>query len=240
MTELPPHLPPETLDALEQQAVEQTPTPHRADTRPWFKRPAVWLAILGLLLVLGGIAYAISTAIDAADRANDNHKDAQAALTALGQANQRIVERGGTPVPTPVPGQPGPSGPAGPQGSPGPSGPSGPPGQPGASGAHGIPGPSGPSGRPGATGASGQAGAPGSPGAVGPGGPAGPQGDPGAAGSPGASGEEGPTGPAGPSGPTGPAGPDECRQEGGTWSQQPQLDGSTLLVCSIPPPSPTP
>jgi hypothetical protein len=135
----------------------------------------------------------------------------------------------------------GPAGPAGPQGVSGPQGPQGIPGQQGVPGATGPRGPEGPSGASGQngvgqTGPAGAAGSNGNDGAQGSAGPAGPQGSAGPAGPQGDPGQPGATGP---SGPSGPAGPDECADQGGTWTQQPQLDGGTLLVCSIPP-SPTP
>src|SRR5882762_2125631 len=174
-----------------------------------------------------------SQGVDVAGQINEACKTpaGRAKVAALGisceQASQLATA---APIPVAGPaGSPGAQGVPGPQGPPGPSGPQGIPGAPGAAGVNGSGGTAGPPGANGVDGASGEPGA------------AGAEGSPGAPGTPGAPGEPGPQGPqgeVGPSGPAGPAGP-PC-PDGYTPSAQPQLDGSSVIVCSSPPPAPTP
>jgi hypothetical protein len=169
-----------------------------ADPRTVHRAVVTAVALLALFMV-GLIAWVVllsqETSQGRADRdalrvANQRQDDA------LAEANRRLTEAGGTPVPvpsTPKPQQgpqgiPGLPGLQGPQGEPGVKGDRGLPGAPGATGAagkDGVPGPAGPSGPPGETGAAGP---------VGPKGDTGPQGPPGPAG---ADGKDGATGPQG-------------------------------------------
>lgn len=208
--------------------------------------PSVWRqwqfwvsALIVAGVVAGVVAFSYQTRAQAHRAANDPCakddqrvacRQAQAVVGSLAnQANQQLTPHNLPPIPTPQiasgqPGPVGPQGPAGAEGSPGPTGPAGSngaDGNPGASGATGPQGDQGPFGRPGPEGSPGPTGATGPQGAQGPTGPDGPQ---------------GPAGPQGEQGPNGPAGP-PCK-DGYVVTEQPQLDGGSLEVCTSPPPTP--
>jgi hypothetical protein len=166
--------------------------------------PAMLVALIALVISLGGTSYAALTlpagSVGSKQLRNNSVSSPKVKPGSLLVSDFRSSQRALL------------QGPRGPQASGGPQGPAGPAGPAGPGGPPGVPGPAGAPGAPGATGAPGPAGARGPTGPHGgPPGPTGPMGPPGPTGATGPVGEPGPTGPtgfAGPTGPTGPTGPD--------------------------------
>ncbi|MFH8752922.1 collagen-like protein [Streptomyces rimosus] len=187
---------------------------------------AEWLAMVTLLLFLGGMAWLAVQVVDL-------HGELQTANGARDALARQVQALGGKPVAGP-PGSRGDSGrtvrgPAGPRGATGPAGSEGSPGPAGQSGAKGPTGAAGAAGKDGASGSDGATGADG------------------AAGKDGTAGQPGPQGPQGEPGPAGPAGKDGAPGRDGQtcpvgYSLQAPPGDPDALVCrrdGAPAPQPT-
>lgn len=240
------------------------PVPSSRSLR-WLTNVVIVLAVVAFALIvwtlvsLRGQVAEQSVDLHRADTARRSLADAVAKQgAALDKANQRLVNAGKQPVPTPpTPAaaptvtEPGPAGATGPQG---PVGPQGPQGLMGLIGLTGPQGKTGPAGAAGPTGPTGQQGPPPSDDQVsaavraycathdacaGPSGPMGPKGDTGAAGKDGVDGKDGATGPAGPKGDPGTATPGTYACDSGQYVTGITIadDGTLTLTCAglLPP-----